>query len=240
MDGVGDEDKSLMIDDFLHSISPGSLRRSRLARRRPGGIRPTRAFRRPIELKGHENTRSFTREPCRHVIPASRRPKMRVTVGASLAPEANEADLRANHMQARQRPSGILTAPRLRAAEPRLAPSPEGPLGTSELNDSSCFPPRPPPLSRAVPSPPSSRDATFDRDRSTQWGSADAGAMSSTRSRPTTRPRRRPCFAPGLSLLLCLALLAAPALASVGDRLPEFVECVEVCLRSVPPPLRSF
>jgi len=42
---------------------------------------------------------------------------------------------------------------------------------------------------------------------------------------PRPRPRRRPALAAPLALLL----LAAPAaLASVGDRLPEFRECVDV------------
>ncbi|KAI5926800.1 Per1-domain-containing protein [Camillea tinctor] len=51
----------------------------------------------------------------------------------------------------------------------------------------------------------------------------------------TTRLRLRPSLSPSLSLLLvlvlCLALFAATAEASLGDRLPEFRECVQVCTR---------
>lgn len=38
------------------------------------------------------------------------------------------------------------------------------------------------------------------------------------------------------ALLLCCVLFAQPAAASAGDRLPEFKECIKVCL--LPPALR--
>lgn len=43
------------------------------------------------------------------------------------------------------------------------------------------------------------------------------------------RLRRRPLLSLATVLVVVL-LLAGPAVASVGDRLPEFKECVEVCV----------
>ncbi|KAI1637365.1 PER1 protein [Biscogniauxia mediterranea] len=47
----------------------------------------------------------------------------------------------------------------------------------------------------------------------------------------TTSPQPRLSLQLLLALVLCLVLFAATAEASLGDRLPEFRECVQVCIR---------